>query len=361
MDSKKVNLLNMEPEVLLSFFHQIGEKSFRAYQVMRWIYQKYCDDFNKMTDLSTMLRKKLNQIAEIKAPVIENEQISIDGTVKWMMQTGDQYIETVYIPNKLRATLCVSSQVGCTLGCRFCGTAQQGFNRNLIVSEIIGQVWRVGKQIFFQNNKYIIKNLYVPPITHIVFMGMGEPLLNLINVVSSIKIMLNDFGFRLSKHHVVLSTSGIVPGIDRLKDMLDVALAISLHAPNDVIRNRIMPINKKYNISCLFRAVLRYLKNTTANYKRVTVEYILLNGINDRIEHAHELAKQLINIPCKVNLIPWNSISNIKYFRSTDIQMYLFQKVLLNYGIITTVRKTRGIDIDAACGQLTGKFINRMQ
>lgn len=358
MGSEKINLLNMDPAALLSFFSEIGEKSFRVYQVMHWIYQEYCDDFDKMTNLSKILRKKLNHIAEIKAPMIKNEQISIDGTIKWVMQVGNQYIETVYIPNKLRATLCISSQVGCTLGCSFCGTAQQGFNRNLKVSEIIGQVWRVGKLIVFKNNKYITKNSYMIPITHVVFMGMGEPLLNLVNVVSSIKIMLNNFGFKLSKYHIILSTAGVVPGIDKLKDMIDVKLAISLHAPNDTIRNRIMPINQKYNISCLFKSVLRYLKNTTANHNRVMIEYILLDKINNTVEHAYELSRLLMKIPCKVNLIPWNFIPSIQYTCSTNIQIYAFQKVLLKYGISTTVRKVRGIDISAACGQLTGKIID---
>lgn len=360
MDFKKVNLLNMDLDILLDFFSKIGERSFRAYQVMHWIYQRYCEDFDKMTNLSTMLRTKLNRIAEIRAPIIRDEKISIDGTIKWIMQVGSQCIETVYIPDKLRATLCISSQVGCALGCSFCGTAQQGFNRNLKVSEIIGQVWRVSKLIFIHNKKDYMKYPRIP-ITHVVFMGMGEPLLNLVNVVNAIKIILNSVGFGLSKHHVVLSTAGVVPGIDKLKDMIDITLAISLHAPNDFIRNKIMPINQKYNMSCLFDAINRYLKKTTANRRGVTIEYVLLDNINNEIKHAHELAKKLINIPCKVNLIPWNPIPNIQYVCSTDTKIFMFYKILSSYGITTTVRKIRGIDINAACGQLVGKVINRMQ
>lgn len=361
MSFKKVNLLNMDPETLLNFFSKIGEKSFHAHQVMHWIYRKYCDDFHKMTNLSKILRIKLNKIAEIKAPIIKHEQISIDGTIKWMMQIDNQFIETVYIPNKFRATLCISSQVGCALGCSFCGTAQQGFNRNLTISEIVGQIWRIGKLIGSYNDKYIINNPYISPITHVVFMGMGEPLLNLINVVSSIKIILSNFGFGLSKNHVILSTAGIVPGIDKLKNMVDVELAISLHAPNDVIRDKIMPINQKYNIACLFESIHRYLKSIRSYRKQVTIEYILLSNVNDKVSHAHELAKQLVNIPCKVNLILWNPVSNIKYTCSTNAQIYAFHKVLSGYKIVTTIRKVRGIDINAACGQLVGKIVNRIQ
>lgn len=349
---KKVNLLDMDPNKLSNFFCEIGENPFRAQQVMRWIYQKYCDNFNKMTNLSKILRIQLHKIAEIQAPVIQNEQVSVDGTKKWIMKVGEQYIETVYIPDKNRATLCLSSQVGCALNCSFCGTAQQGFNRNLKISEIIGQVWTVSKLIALEN-KYI-KNSNTP-ITHIAFMGMGEPLLNLTNVVAAIKIILSDFGFALSKHHVTVSTAGIIPGIDKLKNMIDVSLAISLHAPNDLIRSKIMPINKKYSFDSLFKAINRYLDQATVVRKQVTIEYVLLNNINNEIKHAHELAQHLIKIPCKVNLISWNPILYAKHSCSTFAQMHVFRKILLNYGIVTTIRKIRGIDINAACGQLIGK------
>lgn len=354
---KKFNLFDMNKEELEKFFvNKLGEKYFRAHQVMRWIYHDYCSNINNMTDLSKSLRTKLSQIAEIQAPIITKEQLSLDGTIKWSMRVDTQEIETVYIPGNIRSTLCISSQVGCAVGCSFCGTAQQGFNRNLRVSEIIGQVWRIARFIALNNN-IKIKNGY--PITHVVFMGMGEPLLNLMNVVSSIKIMLDNFGFGLSKKHVVISTAGIVPSIDKLKKMLDISLAISLHAPNDVIRNKIMPINQKYNISSLLGAVRRYLIGSKANCGKVTIEYVLLKYINDDVSHAHQLAQQLKNIPCKINLIPWNSIPHINYVCSSSIRIYSFLQVLLQYGIFAIVRKVKGVDIDAACGQLTGIVNNR--
>lgn len=358
MNHKKFNLMDMDPDKLLKFFNEIGEKSFRLQQVMRWIYQEYCDDFNKMTDLSKVLRIQLNKIAEIRSPTITNTWVSSDGTKKWTMQVGDQYIETVYIPDKSRSTLCISSQIGCALGCSFCGTAQQGFNRNLRVSEIIGQVWKVSKLIA-SHNKYA-QNTSNIPITHIVFMGMGEPLLNLSNVVSAIKIILSNFGFGLSKRRVTISTAGVVPGIDKLKNMIDVSLAVSLHAPNNFIRNQIMPINHKYDIDCLFRSMNRYANHQSITHKQITVEYVLLNKINSEIQHAHELAKHLIKIPCKVNLIEWNPIPNTTYMRVSNTQISIFQKILLNYGIVTTIRKIRGLDINAGCGQLTGKINTRI-
>lgn len=358
MNHKKVNLLDMDLDKLSIFFNKIGEKSFRAKQVMHWIYHEYCDDFNKMINLSKNLRDRLSKIAEIRAPVVHYMQKSSDGTRKWMMQVSNYYIETVYIPDKTRATLCVSSQVGCSLKCTFCATAQQGFSRNLKVSEIVGQVWKVNKSIFFENKNQKCNNfLSVLPITHVVFMGMGEPLLNLTSVVFAIKIMLSRFGFALSKRHITVSTSGIVPGIDKLKNMIDIPLAISLHAPNDFIRNKIMPINHKYNISCLFQSIRRYLDRKTINRKRVTIEYVLLNHVNSEIQHAHELARNLIKIPCKVNLISWNSIPNSKYTCVSADKMYIFQKILLDYGIMTTIRAIRGVDINAGCGQLIGKIV----
>lgn len=359
MNLKKINLLNMDPEALSNFFVGLGEKSFRSRQVMRWIYRDYCDNFDQMTDLSKNLRLKLSQIAEIVAPVIRKEQKSLDGTMKWMMGVGDQCVETVYIPENNRITLCISSQIGCSMKCSFCATAQQGFNRNLQVSEIVGQIWRIGKLICL--NKQYVKNNSRSPVTHVVFMGMGEPLLNLINVVNAIKIMLSDFGFGLSKNHVTLSTVGIVPSIDRLKDMLDIPLAVSLHAPNDCIRDKIIPINKRYNIHTLLSAVRRYIRETTMNRKRITIEYVLLKYINDKSEHAHELAGQLSKFPCKVNLIPWNPVPNTQYVCSSNVRINNFYKILSNYGIITTIRKIRGIDINAACGQLTGDVINRLR
>ena len=259
----------------------------------------------------------------------------------------------MYIPEDDRATLCVSSQVGCALECKFCSTAQQGFNRNLKVSEIIGQVWRAAKIIG------AVKTTGVRPITNVVMMGMGEPLLNLTNVVPAMEIMLDDFGFGLSKRRVTLSTSGVVPALDKLGDMIDVALAISLHAPNDTIRDEIVPINKKYNIATFLESVRGYISKSNANQGRVTIEYVMLDHVNDGTEHAHELAALLKDTPCKINLIPWNPFPGAPYGRSSNSRIDRFCKVLMSYGFTTIVRKTRGDDIDAACGQLAGDVIDR--
>lgn len=352
-DAEKINLLDMNRQQMRAFFASIGEKTFRADQVMKWIYHYCCDDFTQMTDINKVLRQKLQDMAEVRAPEVVEEQRSADGTIKWAILVGGQRVETVYIPEDDRATLCVSSQVGCALECKFCSTAQQGFNRNLRVSEIIGQVWRAAK---------IIGAARVTgqrPITNVVMMGMGEPLLNLNNVVPAMEIMLDDFGFGLSKRRVTLSTSGVVPALDKLGDMIDVALAISLHAPTDEIRNEIMPINKKYDIATFLNAVRRYLDKSNANQGRVTVEYVMLDHINDGTEHAHQLAACLKDTPCKINLIPWNPFPGAPYGRSSNSRVDRFSKVLMEYGFTTIVRKTRGDDIDAACGQLAGEVVDR--
>lgn len=349
----KVNLLDFNRQSLREFFASLGEKPFRADQIMKWIYHFGCDNFDEMTDINKVLRQKLKEIAEIKAPEVAVEQRSKDGTIKWAMTVGNQQIETVYIPEKDRATLCVSSQVGCALECKFCSTAQQGFNRNLRVSEIIGQVWRASK---------ILGNTGVTgqrPITNVVMMGMGEPLLNVSNVVPAMEIMLDDFGYGLSKRRVTLSTSGVVPALDKLGEMIDVALAISLHAPNDEIRDQIMPINRKYNIQMFLDSVHRYLEKSNANHGKVTVEYVLLDHVNDGIEHAHQLAECLKNTPCKINLIPWNPFPEAPYGRSSNSRIDRFMKTLMEHGLTVIVRKTRGDDIDAACGQLAGDVIDR--
>ncbi|BEI00049.1 bifunctional tRNA (adenosine(37)-C2)-methyltransferase TrmG/ribosomal RNA large subunit methyltransferase RlmN [Edwardsiella ictaluri] len=335
------------------FFVQMGEKPFRADQIMKWIYHYCCDDFDAMTDINKVLRARLKQVAEIRAPEVAVEQRSSDGTIKWALQVGDQRVETVYIPEDDRATLCVSSQVGCALECKFCSTAQQGFNRNLRVSEIIGQVWRAAKIIGAQK---VTGNR---PITNVVMMGMGEPLLNLTNVIPAMEIMLDDFGFGLSKRRVTLSTSGVVPALDKLGDTIDVALAISLHAPNDTIRDEIVPINRKYNIDMFLGSVRRYLEKSNANQGRVTVEYVMLDHINDGTEHAHQLAECLKDTPCKINLIPWNPFPGAPFGRSSNSRIDRFSKVLMEYGFTVIVRKTRGDDIDAACGQLAGEVIDR--
>lgn len=352
--TEKVNLLNFTRKQLREFFKNMGEKPFRADQVMKWIYHFGYDNFELMTDINKKLRDQLSEIAVIKAPEIAEEQRSSDGTIKWALDVGNsQLIECVYIPEQDRATLCVSSQVGCALACQFCSTAQQGFNRNLKVSEIIGQVWRASKEIG------VTGKLADRPITNVVMMGMGEPLLNMANVVPAMEIMLDDYGYGLSKRRVTLSTSGVVPALDKLSGMIDVALAISLHAPNDEIRNRIMPINQKYNMEMLRDSIHRYLASSNANHGKVTIEYVLLNQINDGIEHAHQLAKFLKNTPCKINLIPWNPFPGAPYSRSSNTRIDKFMKTLMSYGFTVIIRKTRGDDIDAACGQLAGDIIDR--
>ena len=352
-NTKKINLMDLTRQQMREFFAELGEKPFRADQLVKWIYHFGEDNFDNMTNINKKLREKLKAVAEIKAPEVAVEQRSADGTIKWAMQVGEQQVETVYIPEADRATLCVSSQVGCALACTFCSTAQQCCNRNLTVSEIIGQVWRASK---------IIGNFGVTgvrPITNVVMMGMGEPLLNVANVVPAMEIMLDDFAYGLSKRRVTLSTSGVVPALDMLRDKIDVALAISLHAPNDELRDEIMPINKKYNIKMLMDSVHRYLEVSNANHGKVTIEYVLLDHVNDGTEHAHQLAKVLKNTPCKINLIPWNPFPEAPYGKSSNSRVDRFQKTLMEYGFTVIVRKTRGDDIDAACGQLAGDVIDR--
>ena len=348
MSETKTNLLDLDRDAMRAFFVELGEKPFRADQIMKWIYHSGCDDFDQMSNVNKALRERLKAIAEIRAPEVSREQRSADGTIKWALQVGDQEVETVYIPEADRATLCVSSQVGCALACTFCSTAQQGFNRNLKVSEIIGQVWRAAKIVGGKR-----------PITNVVMMGMGEPLLNLANVVPAMSLMMDDFGFGISKRRVTLSTSGVVPALDMLGDQIDVALAISLHAPNDKLRSEIMPINDKYNIEAFLAGVRRYLAKSNANGGRVTVEYVLLDHINDDMQHAHELAQVLKDTPCKVNLIPFNPFPGNPFGKPSNSRIDRFSKVLMEYGLTVIVRKTRGDDIDAACGQLVGEVIDR--
>lgn len=351
--AKKINLMDLTRQQMREFFKELGEKPFRADQLVKWIYHFGEDNFDNMTNINKKLREKLKAVAEIKVPEVAVEQRSADGTIKWAMQVGEQQVETVYIPEADRATLCVSSQVGCALACTFCSTAQQGFNRNLTVSEIIGQVWRASK---------IIGNFGVTgirPITNVVMMGMGEPLLNVANVVPAMEIMLDDFAYGLSKRRVTLSTSGVVPALDNLSKMIDVALAISLHAPNDELRDEIVPINKKYNIKMLIDSVNRYLSVSNANHGKVTIEYVMLDHVNDGVEHANQLAEVLKNTPCKINLIPWNPFPEAPYAKSSNTRIDRFQKTLMEYGFTVIIRKTRGDDIDAACGQLAGDVIDR--
>ena len=354
LKSTKTNLLDLNRAGLRAFFSEIGEKPFRADQVMKWIYQQGVADFELMTNLNKALRTKLMATCEIKAPEIAYQQNATDGTIKFALRLeGGQEVETVWIPDGDRATLCVSSQVGCALECTFCSTAQQGFNRNLKVSEIIGQVWRVATTIGLNNDSAR------RPITNVVMMGMGEPLLNLKNVVPAMDLMLDDLAFGLSKRRVTLSTSGVVPALDLLGDQIDVALAISLHAPDDKLRDEIVPVNKKYPIEVFLAAVRRYLAKSNANQGKVTVEYVMLNGINDSTDQAHQLAKVLADTPSKINLIPFNPYPGSPYTCSSNSRIDRFAKVLMEYGFIVVVRRTRGDDIDAACGQLVGDVVDR--
>ncbi|HEY0923989.1 MULTISPECIES: bifunctional tRNA (adenosine(37)-C2)-methyltransferase TrmG/ribosomal RNA large subunit methyltransferase RlmN [Rheinheimera] len=349
----KINLLDLTRAQMQQFFVDMGEKPFRADQVMKWIYHFCIDDFDKMSNINKVLREKLKARCVIEAPVVVTRQDSSDGTIKFVMGlSGGQEVETVWIPEKDRRTLCVSSQVGCALDCSFCSTAQQGFNRNLSVAEIIGQVWRVAQIIGSYGDTGD------KPVTNVVMMGMGEPLLNLNNVVPAMELMLEDFGFGLSKRRVTLSTSGVVPALDLLRDKIDVALAISLHAPNNELRNELVPVNRKYPMEEFLAASRRYVANSKANDK-VTVEYVMLDGVNDSMEQAHELAHALKDTPSKINLIPFNPYPGSPYKRSSNSRIDRFNKVLQEYGFTVIVRKTRGDDIDAACGQLVGDVIDR--
>ncbi|WP_158967609.1 bifunctional tRNA (adenosine(37)-C2)-methyltransferase TrmG/ribosomal RNA large subunit methyltransferase RlmN [Paraglaciecola sp. L3A3] len=350
----KINLLDFNRAGLRAYFSEIGEKPFRADQVMKWIYQQGISDFEQMTNLNKVLRAKLIANCEVKAPEIAYQQNATDGTIKFALRLeGGQEVETVWIPDGDRATLCVSSQVGCALECTFCSTAQQGFNRNLKVSEIIGQVWRVAVTIGLNNDTAR------RPITNVVMMGMGEPLLNVKNVVPAMDLMMDDLAFGLSKRRVTLSTSGVVPALDKLADQIDVALAISLHAPDNELRNELVPVNKKYPIEMFLASVRGYLAKSNANSGKVTVEYVMLNGVNDSTDQAHQLAKVLSGTPCKINLIPFNPYPGSPYTCSSNSRIDRFAKVLMEYGLVVVVRRTRGDDIDAACGQLVGDVVDR--
>jgi 23S rRNA (adenine2503-C2)-methyltransferase len=350
---KKINLLDLTREGMRELFVSWGEKPFRGDQVMKWIYHFGIDNFDEMSNLNKKIKAKLHATCEIKAPEISIKQVATDGTIKYaLLLEGGQEVETVWIPDKDRATLCVSSQVGCALECTFCSTAQQGFNRNLKVSEIIGQVWRVAKDIGLNGDST------KRPVTNVVMMGMGEPLLNINNVVPAMELMMDDWAFGLSKRRVTLSTSGVVPALDILKEKIDVALAISLHAPNNELRDVLVPINKKYPIEEFLAACRRYIDGSKAN-KDITIEYVMLQGINDSTDQAHELVKVLKNTPSKINLIPFNPFPGNEYTRSSNSRIDRFSKVLQAAGLTCIVRRTRGDDIDAACGQLVGDVVDR--
>ena len=346
----KVNLLDFDRAALAAWFESVGEKPFRATQVLKWIYQEGCDSFSGMTNLSKSLRDELATIATIKGPEVAQATQSKDGSRKWLFQLSDgNCIESVYIPEERRATLCVSSQVGCALNCSFCSTAQQGFNRNLTTAEIIGQVWQV--------SRLLAKDPAAPaPVSNVVMMGMGEPLLNLENVIPAMNLMQEDFAFALSKRRVTLSTAGVVPALYELAKVSDVSLALSLHAPDDALRNKLVPLNRKYPIQEVLDACRDYVGE---GRRRVTIEYVMLKDVNDQDSHARSLVKLLRQVPAKINLIPFNPFPATVYARSSDQRIERFRDILHGSGIVTITRRTRGDDIDAACGQLAGEFKDR--
>jgi 23S rRNA (adenine2503-C2)-methyltransferase len=379
--AERTNLLDFPLPELTQWFAAQGEKPFRARQVFQWIHQRGIADFDAMTDLAKSLREMLGQTAEVRAPAVLSEHRSEDGTVKWLFDVGraagsskSNGIETVFIPEDDRGTLCVSSQVGCALDCKFCSTGRQGFNRDLSVGEIIGQLWVANKRLkeleaesgdspgfsrlpSRENSGTVPKT--VRPVTNIVMMGMGEPLNNFGPVVAAMSMMLDDYAYGLSRRRVTLSTSGVVPNIRKLKDTLPVALAVSLHAPNDELRSRIMPVNDAYPIATLLEACREYLEVSPRDF--ITFEYVMLAGVNDSPEQARELARLLKTVPSKVNLIPFNPFPDSGFERTDMAGVKRFQQILLEAGFVATIRKTRGGDIDAACGQLAGQVVNRMK
>ena len=350
----KTNLLGLSQAKLEAFFEAMGEKRFRAAQVLKWVHQMGVTSFDDMTNISKPLREKLKEVAVIEAPEVIQQWDSKDGTRKFLIRvSGENAVETVFIPDDERGTLCVSSQVGCSLDCSFCATGKQGFNRDLTAAEIIGQVWQAAKS-FNQFEEGAPRR-----ITNVVMMGMGEPLLNFDNVVDSMNLMMHDMAYGLSKRRVTLSTSGVVPALDKLGDHTDACLAISLHAPNNALRNELVPINKKYPIEVLLASAKNYIDNLPDNRRKMTIEYTLIDHVNDRVEHAQELAVLLKDIPVKINLIPFNPFNLSNYKRVSNNALRRFQQVLIDAGYITTVRTTRGDDIDAACGQLAGQVQDR--
>ncbi|HEX4051476.1 MAG TPA: 23S rRNA (adenine(2503)-C(2))-methyltransferase RlmN [Steroidobacteraceae bacterium] len=351
MNDGRVNLLGLTRGELESFCGALGSKPFRARQLMNWLYKRGCDRFEQMSDLAREFRALLAERAEIAVPQILTTQQAADGTCKWLLSGGSgQAFEMVYIPETDRGTLCISSQVGCALDCSFCSTAQQGFNRNLSTAEIVGQVWLANRELGFQAGGERI-------ITNIVLMGMGEPLANYRQVLPALRIFLDDLGFDLSRRRVTLSTSGLVPQIDRLAQDINVALAVSLHAPDDALRSRLVPINRLHPIAELLAACWHYIDEQ--NGRSVTFEYVMLQGINDSPTQARALARLLAGHPAKVNLIPFNPFPGTDYRRSDEATVQRFRDELIRAGVIATVRRTRGDDIDAACGQLVGRVSDR--
>ncbi|MCZ6525336.1 MAG: 23S rRNA (adenine(2503)-C(2))-methyltransferase RlmN [Gammaproteobacteria bacterium] len=351
MMSTSSNFFDLSHAGLQQFFTDIGEKPYRASQLMKWIYHQGVIDVEQMTDMSKPLRQRLPEIGHFQLPEIVSQQTSSDGTCKWLLRVDPHNcIETVFIPEQERGTLCISSQVGCALDCSFCSTGKQGFNRNLSVAEIIGQLWLINQQLgHFQSKRRII--------TNVVMMGMGEPLLNFDNVITAIGLMMSNLGFNLAHKRVTLSTAGVVPAIDKLANISNISLAVSLHAPTDELRNTLVPLNRSYPISELLAACKRYARSN--NGDPVTFEYILLAGVNDGIAEARQLARILRGIPAKINLIPFNPFPGSGYTRPAPITIDRFRDILVDAGHITITRKTRGGDINAACGQLAGQVIPR--
>ncbi len=349
VNTDTTNLLGLDRAGLEAFFESIGEKKFRATQVMKWVHQLGVTDFQEMNNISKDLRQQLAQTSCIQNLHVTKDLISKDGTRKWLLQLNDgNLIEAVFIPEDDRGTLCVSSQVGCALDCSFCSTGRQGFNRNLTTAEVISQVW-LAAHLLEEEKKPGRK------ITNVVMMGMGEPLLNFDNTITAVRIMMDDFAYGLSKRRVTVSTAGVVPAMDRLGDTLDMRLAVSLHASNDELRNELVPVNKKYPLKELMAACRRFIDKQNSR-SRITFEYVMLDGINDQPEHARELIKLLKGIPTLMNLIPFNPFEGSGYRTSSKNAISRFREILHNSGMTTVVRKTRGEDIDAACGQLAGKI-----
>jgi 23S rRNA (adenine2503-C2)-methyltransferase len=346
-----VNLIGLDAAGLERFFAEQGEKPFRARQVLRWIHQRGEADFGRMSDLAKALREKLASVARVDAPVIVDDSLAEDGTRKWLLKVDERNaVEAVFIPETNRGTLCVSSQAGCVLDCAFCSTGKQGFNRNLSTAEIIGQLW-------LANRLLLIDRQGERPVSNVVMMGMGEPLLNLDNVIPALRIMLDDNAYGLSRRRVTVSTSGVIPGMDQLRDECPVALAVSLHAPNDALRDQLVPVNKKYPLKDLVAACNRYLDKAPRDF--ITMEYVMLDGVNDADEHAKELVQLAKQVRCKFNLIPFNPFPASGFGRSSPERIRRFAEILQRADLTVTTRKTRGDDIAAACGQLAGDVADR--
>ncbi len=374
--SSKTNLLGLTRTELEAFIAAMGEKPFRARQLMKWLYKRAESDFDQMSDLAKSFRERLKEVAEVRTPEIRLTQVSGDGTRKWLLNLGDradsgqrttdsdglqsqgasglqpdlQAIEMVFIPEPGRGTLCISSQLGCAMDCTFCSTAQQGFNRNLSVAEIVGQVWLANRELGYEPGGDRV-------ITNVVFMGMGEPLANYRNVVPATEILMDDLGFDISRRRVTVSTSGLVPQMLKLAEETNCALAVSLHAPNDALRDELVPINRKHKIAELLDACWQYVNKQNA--RNITFEYVMLDGVNDLPEHAFELVRLLQGRPAKVNLIPFNAFPGTQYRRSSAAAIERFRDICNSHGVIATTRRTRGDDIDAACGQLVGRVRDR--